>query len=872
MGVSYQEVVYDAIKEDAYPPKISIISVLVVMTAILATGANHGAPAGVQRVAANLWTVTSAADSGPGSFRQVLLNASNGDTILFSPSVFPPSSPVTITLTGALPPVTQDNLTIDASNAGVILDGSIVNGEITSGLDIYANGVTVRGLHIVNFTGCGIGLHGQNNTIGGDRQTGNGPIGQGNLISGNGVCGIGMWDVSTAYNTIQGNLIGVDRSGLAAWGNMHDGIHINSAHHNTITANVIGGNENAIQGCCNSDTSYNLISQNLIGVGSDGSQPIPNRQNGIWFHDGASHNVVGPANIIAHNVGAAVSIQSPASQGNTVTGNSIYGNGDGIFLYQGGNADIAPPIVLAFDIAGGVIQGFTCPGCRVEVFSDDNDQGRRFEGATFADARGFFALDRPAAFIGPRLTATTTDRSGNTSDFSLPTSGIRGSAELQIGNTHIVERIKTKRSAELADNGFGVVVSGMWNLPSFEAPIDCAAELGIKVMRATISEGDATYIYWDIPELPINPTYDRFFTMTIEAGMIPVYNLIFWDKAWHNAGNNVPIPRFQTQEEIDRYLAYVDAIIDHFGDRIDVYELWNEPTNENTIQTILVEDYIKLATQAIPRIKARDPGARVIVGSVSGMNAPHLRAFLLTLIENDEVMQMADVVTWHPFFGDSPEMGSPAAEYYAGYPALVRSIQQTARAHGFAGTFRAHEIVYNSPDECPPGAPSCGPVYFMYSDSRAAKYYARAIMLNAGMNVAPGPLVGCHRQAATPTKVLATLLAGAHAETFPFSLTAAITNVVSYTLALDGGDRLVAFWDHGVASDDYLPTEATLRLPGLAGHIAYGMDPVYGIQQRLVVSEEGNDLLIRSLLLKDYPTLIRLSVERRVYLPLICRK
>ncbi|NTV72904.1 MAG: hypothetical protein HGA66_01710, partial [Holophaga sp.] len=56
------------------------------------------------------------------------------------------------------------------------------------------------------------------------------------------------------------------------------------------------------------------------------------------------------------------------------------------------------------------------------------------------------------------------------------------------------------------------------NLPSFEAPIDNAAELGIKVMRATISEGDATTIYWDIPELPVDPAYDRFFTMTLESG------------------------------------------------------------------------------------------------------------------------------------------------------------------------------------------------------------------------------------------------------------------------------------------------------------------------------------------------------------------
>ncbi|MBC7231692.1 MAG: right-handed parallel beta-helix repeat-containing protein [Chloroflexi bacterium] len=856
-----------------YRCAVSVVSTLVVFFLVTNPGANAHRVVEKQPIPTSLWTVTNNADAGPGSLRQVLLNASNGDTVVFSPSVFPPSNPMTITLTSALPTITQDNLTIDASDAGVILDGSIVGGELTPGLNIQASGVTVRGLQIVNFSGCGIEIHGHANVVGGDRLVGTGPLGQGNLLSGSkNHSGIGLFNASAYSNTIQGNLIGVSADGLSAWGNAGDGVHINGSYHNTIVGNIVSGNAgNGIQGCCNADSSYNLIYQNLIGVGNDGTQPIPNGQNGIWFHDGASHNVVGSANIIAHNVGAAVAIQTPASQGNTVTGNSIYENGDGISLYQGGNTDIAPPIVLTFDIAEGVVQGFTCPGCRVEVFSDDSNQGRQFEGSTFADDRGFFALDRATAFIGPYLTATTTDGSGNTSEFSPPTNGAHRAALFQLGNTNPAAWVRTKKSPELADNGFGVIVSGMWNLPSFDAPIDCANELGIKVMRATISEGDATYIYWDIPELPVDPSYDRFFTMTIEAGMTPIYNLIFWDKAWYNGGGSVPIPRFQTQDEIDRYLAYVDAIIDHFGNRIDVYELWNEPTNENTIQTIEIEDYIELATQAIPRIKARDPGAKVVVGSVSGMNAPHLRAFLLTLIENDDVMQMADIVAWHPFFGDSPEIGGLATEYYAGYPALVQSIQQTARAHGFTGTFRADEIVYNSPDECPPGSPSCGPVYFMYSDSRAAKYYARAIMMNAGMDVAPGPLVGCHRQAATPTKVLATLLAGAHAETFPFSLTTAITNVVSYTLELANGDRLVAFWDHSAASDDYIPTEATLRLPGLAGHIAYGVDPVYGIQQPLVVSEEGDHLLIQSLLLKDYPVLVRLSPERRVYLPLISK-
>ena len=83
-------------------------------------------PASVTAAPAATITVTSTADSGPGTLRQALLDAPSGDTITFDPAVFPPGSPVTITLTSRLPHITQGNLTIDASDAGVILDGGSI--------------------------------------------------------------------------------------------------------------------------------------------------------------------------------------------------------------------------------------------------------------------------------------------------------------------------------------------------------------------------------------------------------------------------------------------------------------------------------------------------------------------------------------------------------------------------------------------------------------------------------------------------------------------------------------------------------------------------------------------------------------------------
>ena len=144
-------------------------------------------------------TVTSAADDGPGTLRRALLFANQGDSITFDPTVFPPNVPATITLTSGLPVLSQGSLTIDASNAGVILDGSeITDPEFQYGLHILSDSNTIRGLQIVGFPNAGIALErgASRNLIGGDRGVGTGPLGQGNLIGGNGNFGIALWDES----------------------------------------------------------------------------------------------------------------------------------------------------------------------------------------------------------------------------------------------------------------------------------------------------------------------------------------------------------------------------------------------------------------------------------------------------------------------------------------------------------------------------------------------------------------------------------------------------------------------------------------------------------------------------------------------------
>jgi len=230
------------------------------------------------------FVVTSTADSGPGTLRQALLDAQPGDTITFDATVFPPAAPVTITLTTPLPMLTQGNLTINASSAGVVLDGSQLSGEDTHGLDISSDGNVVRGLEILNFPAAAVGL----------REGVSGNVVEDNLLSGNGSFGVGLWGSETTGNSVRNNIIGTDRSGLAAGNLSRDGIHIHQAGQNTITGNLIAAvGQSGIYICCGS--TGNAVSNNTIGLAADGSTPLPSGQAGITIDQGAHDTVVGPA-------------------------------------------------------------------------------------------------------------------------------------------------------------------------------------------------------------------------------------------------------------------------------------------------------------------------------------------------------------------------------------------------------------------------------------------------------------------------------------------------------------------------------------------------------------------------------------------------
>ncbi len=309
-------------------------------------------------------TVTTRADSGSGSLRACLLQAAVNGTILFDAGVFPPASPAAIKLASVLPAITVNGLTIDGSNAGAVLDGSGLSagaGLVVSG----AGSVTIRGLQIEGFPSDGIelldGAH--DCVIGGDRGIGTGPLGQGNLVSGNGDTGVWLEGPGVINNRIQGNFIGTDLNGTSAIPNSVDGVVLLAADDNLVggeepgTGNLISGN-GRIGVNLNEDCSGNRVVGNIIGTEVNGAADLGNGQLGVLIGFGAHDNVVGGAtvalrNVISGNGLSGVLIKDADTTGNRVTGNFIGTAASGIVAL--GNEEAG--LLIGFGAHGNTIGG-----------------------------------------------------------------------------------------------------------------------------------------------------------------------------------------------------------------------------------------------------------------------------------------------------------------------------------------------------------------------------------------------------------------------------------------------------------------------------------------------------------------------------------
>ena len=176
----------------------------------------------------------------------------------------------------------------------------------------------------------------------------------------------------------------------------------------------------------------NVVEENAIGTDITGLA-LPNGGDGVHITQQPNNLVLD--NVIANNAGQGVLVDGSAATGNTIHATPIFANGGGISLtHSGNNLQAAPVLTSASEDGANLTIGGTLHSAASQTFDLDffvnsvcdvsgAGQGTTYLGSTSAstDASGdaTFTTVLPAnPSEGLIATATATDTSGNTSQFS----------------------------------------------------------------------------------------------------------------------------------------------------------------------------------------------------------------------------------------------------------------------------------------------------------------------------------------------------------------------------------------------------------------------------------------------------------------------
>jgi titin len=341
-----------------------------------------------------------------------------------------------------------DNNVVAGNFIGTDVTGTVALGNGGDGVDIW--------------------LGAQFNTIG-TNGDGVADAAERNIISGNQSFGVVIRDSGTDLNVVAGNFIGTDMTGAISLGNLGSGVFVNmGAQQNRIgtngdgvsdifECNIISGNMKSGVSIHNAGTEHNVVSGNFIGTDVTGTIAMGNSYNGVSIRYGSQQNRIGTdsdgvsdveeGNVIAFNV-AGVAVIDVDSTGNRIQGNSIHSNAglgidlgsDGVTPNDPADADTGPnnyqntPLISYFETGTvtrivGTLNSLPNTTFTLDFYANSTldpsgfGEGERHLGSvdlmTNSSGDADFDISLAAATaVGEVITATATDPSGDTSEYS----------------------------------------------------------------------------------------------------------------------------------------------------------------------------------------------------------------------------------------------------------------------------------------------------------------------------------------------------------------------------------------------------------------------------------------------------------------------
>lgn len=387
----------------------------------------------------------------------LLLNCDNGCTAFGNYIGLDPTGSLAGSSSTGIRVFDGDNHTVDHNVIAVI------SGSISAAIDVGSQTTGVRVLNnLIGTDPNGGSIRGQ--AIYGVRLSGNDHLVRDNLIAGSSQAGVSLQQGAVSGTSIVGNFIGADIGGTQSLAN-NIGIEINSVPSPTgVPQNSIGGpgqtETNLISGNDAAGiwiSNAVIVENNLIGTEPDGINSLINNGEGIHLVLSVGSEI--RDNVIAYNARAGIRLSSIGDTGNLVSNNRLSRNRifdnratggpglgidiaiDGITPNDALDSDPGPngkqnypeldSVVRNVGTVdfNGVLRSTANSMFTLEFFSSEtcdplgNGEGKYYWGSaqviTDGNGDGPFNESIAGTHAGDAFTATATDLTGNTSEFSV---------------------------------------------------------------------------------------------------------------------------------------------------------------------------------------------------------------------------------------------------------------------------------------------------------------------------------------------------------------------------------------------------------------------------------------------------------------------
>jgi hypothetical protein len=400
--------------------------------------------------------------------------------------------------------------------------------------------------------------------------------------------------------------------------------------------------------------------------------------------------------------------------------------------------------------------------------------------------------------------------------------------------------------------------------------------------------------------LKIDPETDDAVTELAAHGVEIVMSLNFGNRIYSGPASR-PIPQLwewnydmpappTTPEALAAWTRYVEFMVQHFRDRVHHFEIWNE-WNISCYWGAApnLEHYLAVARAAIPAIRKHAPAAKIMLGSWAGF--PHgistwspsqlaaKEKELIILQATRGLAREVDEIGWHPFYQTDPER-------LKDYVSDVRALQTWLQTVGFQGHGMVTEWNYSAlyPPLSDVEAAKAWSGGFRATELEKAKYVAQVFTRHTALGLESffcemyfpqfgvldlsllrrsfdaDPISPLQPQAAYyVTRNLATMLDGLEPGEFEYSIDRPPPRVEAYPLQAPDGPAL-AIWLGGRAEDrcEGVPVDLRLKVPCRKA-IAY--DPLNGVSQELRAVQSGDAVLLKGVLVRDWPLIVRLTIR-----------